>query len=107
MTPAGILILGALVTDESPRWLITNGKREKGIRILSRLRNLSPDHVYLREEIAQIDQAVDFKASAIGLGFYVPFKEAWRDKQMQWRLFLAGSLFFWQNGSGINAINVG
>jgi hypothetical protein len=85
---------------------MTNGKREQGIKVLSRLRNLPADHQYLQEEISQIDQGIEMQAQTIGLGFYAPFKEAKRNKSMQWRLFLAGSLFFWQNGSGINAINV-
>ncbi|CAI6026389.1 unnamed protein product [Clonostachys chloroleuca] len=105
LVPAGILVIGALLTDESPRWLMTNGKREQGIKVLSRLRNLPADHPYLQEEISQIDQGIEMQAQTIGLGFYAPFKEAKRNKSMQWRLFLAGSLFFWQNGSGINAIN--
>lgn len=105
LIPAGILIVGALVTDESPRWLISNGKREKGMKVLSRLRNLPIDHVYLREEIAQIDQQIEVQAASIGLGFNAPFKEFWRNSNIRFRLFLAGSLFFWQNGSGINAIN--
>ncbi|UPL02715.1 hypothetical protein LCI18_013649 [Fusarium solani-melongenae] len=87
LIPASILILGALVSDESPRWLIANGKREKGLRVLSKLRNLPLDHPYMEEEIAQIDLKVA------------------RKRNIQWRMFLAGSLFFWQNGSGINAIN--
>ncbi|KAK9380000.1 quinate permease [Kockiozyma suomiensis] len=105
LIPAGILVAGTCFTDESPRWLIANGKREKGINVLSRLRNLPSDHSYIREEVALIDQAIDFQAQSIGLGFYAPFKEARKNKSVQWRLFLAGSLFVWQNGSGINAIN--
>lgn len=107
LVPAGILLLGILLTDESPRWLISNGKRQKGIAVLSRLRHLPADHIYLKEEIFQIDQAVEIQANSIGVGFLAPFKEAARNKSVQWRLFIAGSLFFWQNGSGINAINVG
>ncbi|KAL1862765.1 hypothetical protein VTK73DRAFT_6664 [Phialemonium thermophilum] len=105
LIPAGILIAGALFTDESPRWLISNGKRQKGLRVLTRLRGLPEDHIYLKEEIAQIDQAIEVQASSIGLGFNAPFKELWRNKSVQFRFFLAASLFFWQNGSGINAIN--
>ncbi|GAD92731.1 quinate permease [Paecilomyces variotii No. 5] len=105
LIPAGLLMIGMLFCDESPRWLIFNGQREKGVNTLSRLRNLPLDNVYLREEIAQIDQAVDDLANSIGLGFMAPFREIMKSKSMQWRLFLIGSLFFWQNGSGINAIN--
>ncbi|KAJ4219560.1 hypothetical protein NW759_007948 [Fusarium solani] len=105
LIPAGILILGALVSDESPRWLMANGKREKGLRVLSKFRNLPLDHPYMKEEIAQIDLGIEEQARTIGLGFNAPFKEVAHKRNIQWRMFLAGSLFFWQNGSGINAIN--
>ncbi|KAK9380002.1 quinate permease, partial [Kockiozyma suomiensis] len=105
LIPAGILITGIFFTDESPRWLIANGKREKGIAILGRLRNLPVDHSYIREEIALIDQAIDLQAQTIGLGFNAPFVEVKKNKSVQWRLFLGASLFVWQNGTGINAIN--
>ncbi|KAJ9207608.1 hypothetical protein DTO027B5_6097 [Paecilomyces variotii] len=105
LIPGGLLMAGMLICDESPRWLIFNGQREKGVNTLSRLRNLPLDHAYLHEEIAQIDQAVDDVANSIGLGFMAPFRGILRNKNIQWRLFLSGALFFWQNGSGINAIN--
>ncbi|CAH0055935.1 unnamed protein product [Clonostachys solani] len=44
LVPAGILIIAAILTDESPRWLMSNGKREQGIKVLARLRNLAADH---------------------------------------------------------------
>ena len=39
------------------------------------------------------------------MGFWQPFKLLAGDRKIQWRFFLGGSLFFWQNASGINAIN--
>jgi sugar porter (SP) family MFS transporter len=105
LIPAGVLVIGLLFADESPRWMMFNGKREKGLRILSRLRNLPLDHQYMREEIAQIDQAIEIQEATIGNGFLAPLRECRRNRSVQWRLFLGGSLFFWQNGSGINAIN--
>jgi hypothetical protein len=85
---------------------MANGKREKGLRVLSKFRNLPLDHPYMKEEIAQIDLGIEEQARTIGLGFNAPFKEVAHKRNIQWRMFLAGSLFFWQNGSGINAINV-
>ena len=41
----------------------------------------------------------------IGTGFWKPFQAAATNPPVMWRLFLGFMLFFWQNGSGINAIN--
>ena len=57
------------------------------------------------EEIGAIDQALEHQRSTIGLGFWKPFVAAWTNKKILYRLFLGSMLFFWQNGSGINAIN--
>lgn len=57
------------------------------------------------EEISTIDRALEEQKVAIGLGFLDPFKAAGTNKKVIYRLFLGSALFFWQNGSGINAIN--
>lgn len=98
-------MLGSLLLIESPRWLIHSGKREEGIASLARLRGLDRNHVYLQEEVSQIDQAIEVQCSTISMGFTAPLKEVYRNKKVMYRFFLGGALFFWQNGSGINAIN--
>lgn len=105
LIPAGLLMIGTFVLVESPRWLIHNGRREAGIKSLSRLRGLPATDIYMKEEIAQVDQSIELQRSTIGMGFWAPFQEVTRNKKIMWRLFLGSSLFFWQNGSGINAIN--
>lgn len=57
------------------------------------------------EEISAIDNAIEYQRSSVGLGFWQPFKTVARDKKVMYRFFLGGALFFWQNTSGINAIN--
>jgi hypothetical protein len=52
-----------------------------------------------------IDQALEDQRSAIGVTFWSPFKAAYSNKKVMYRLFLGSMLFLWQNGSGINAIN--
>lgn len=69
------------------------------------MRNLPLDHIYMQEEISAIDNAIEHQQSTVGLGFWQPFKTVANDKKVMWRFFLGGALFFWQNGSGINAIN--
>lgn len=57
------------------------------------------------EEIGAIDQALEEQRSTVGIGFWKPFKAAATNKRVMYRLFLGSMMFFWQNGSGINAIN--
>jgi hypothetical protein len=105
LIPAGMLLLGCLWLRESPRWLFLRGKREQAIKNLCWIRQLSPDEIYMKEEVYAIDQSIENQRETVGLGFWQPFKALGRDKKVMYRFFLGGSLFFWQNTSGINAIN--
>lgn len=84
---------------------MTKGKRENAIKNLCWIRELSEDDIYIKEEVYAIDQNIERQMQAGGLGFWQPFKILASNKAIQWRFFLGGSLFFWQNASGINAIN--
>jgi len=105
LIPGGLLLLGTIWLKESPRWLLTKGKREKAIKNLCWIRNLPADHIYMIEEISYIDAAIEEQRNGIGEGFWKPFVAVKRDRSIQWRLVLGCLLFMWQNGSGINAIN--
>jgi hypothetical protein len=102
LIPAGMLMAGCFLIRESPRWMFMRGKREGAIKNLCWLRNLPADHKYIQEEIAAIDWAIEDQANAIGLGFWQPFKAIFTNRRVLYRLLLGGSLFMWQNGTGIN-----
>ncbi|KAH6914768.1 general substrate transporter [Coprinopsis sp. MPI-PUGE-AT-0042] len=104
LIPAGVLLLGALWLKESPRWNFANGKRDQAIKDLCWIRNLPSTDPYLQEELAAIDAEIEHHHTVVGAGFWAPFK-AIKQRDVQWRLFLGGMLFLFQNGSGINAIN--
>lgn len=104
LIPTGILFAGMFFVPESPRWLLANGQRDKGIRTLCWLRNLGPTEAYILEEIILIDTDTERLRREVGVGFWKPFR-ALRDRSVQWRFLLGGLLFLWQNGTGINAIN--
>ena len=104
LIPAGLLLFGALWIKESPRWLFSKAKREEALRALCWVRKLDVTDIYLIEEVQSIDQELERYRLEVGAGFWKPFL-ALKQRKVQWRFFLGGMLFLWQNGSGINAIN--
>jgi hypothetical protein len=105
LIPAGLMFIGLFFIRESPRWLMSKGRRELGLANLEWIRMLDKKDMYMLEEVSAIDAAIEYQASTVGLGFWQPFRALGRDRKVQWRFFLGSSLFFWQNASGINAIN--
>jgi sugar porter (SP) family MFS transporter len=105
LIPGGLLFFGTFWLRESPRWLIANGQREQGLKNLSWIRQLPADDIYIMEEVTSIDNAIAEQTATIGTGFLAAFKAVLKSRKQQWRFFLGGMLFLWQNGSGINAIN--
>ncbi|KAH7261610.1 general substrate transporter [Fusarium tricinctum] len=104
LIPAGLLLFGAFWIKESPRWLFSKGRREEAMKNLCWLRQLSPEDLYMVEEVSYMDQELDRYNREVGPGFWKPFS-ALKSRNIQWRFFLGGMMFLWQNGSGINAIN--
>ncbi|KEZ41948.1 Quinate permease [Scedosporium apiospermum] len=104
LIPSGLLFFGCFFIPESPRWLLSKGRREQAIKILCWMRQLEAEHPYMLEELSYIDEDIERYHREVGTGFWKPFK-ALKDRKVQWRFVLGGLLFVFQNGSGINAIN--
>ncbi|PSR97206.1 general substrate transporter [Coniella lustricola] len=104
LIPAGLLLIGAVWMKESPRWLFSKGRREEGLQVLCWMRNLSASDIYIIEEVSYIEEDIERHRVEVGAGFWKPFA-ALKQRKVQWRFFIGGMLFFWQNASGINAIN--
>jgi hypothetical protein len=84
---------------------MSKGQREKAVKNLCWIRQLPEDDIYIKEEMYAMEQNIERQEAAGGQGFWQPFKLLARNRHIQWRFFLGGMLFFWQNASGINAIN--
>ncbi|OIW32718.1 general substrate transporter [Coniochaeta ligniaria NRRL 30616] len=104
LVPVGLLFFLAFFIPESPRWLFTKGRREQGVKTLCWLRNLSPNDLYIVEEIGSIDMDMERYRNEVGIGIWKPFN-ALKHRSIQWRFLLGFLLFMWQNSAGINAIN--
>ncbi|KAH7376731.1 general substrate transporter [Plectosphaerella cucumerina] len=105
LVPSGLLFIGSLWIRESPRWLFFKNRREQAMKNLCWIRQLGPTDAYILEEVADIDKIYEEQRATVGIGFWKPFKALGARPHLQWRLFIGCMLFFWQNGSGINAIN--
>jgi len=105
LIPSALLVFGAVWLRETPRWLMSKGRRDQAIKNLCWIRHLDADDIYIKEEVYAMEENIERQMAAGGQGFWQPFKLLASSRQIQWRFFLGGSLFFWQNASGINAIN--
>lgn len=101
LIPAGIVLIGSILfLRETPRWLWTKGRREKGIANLCWYRQCNPEDAYILEEI----EMMDLQINDLPTGFIKPIRLALTNNTVLWRLFLGHMLFLLQNFSGINAI---
>jgi SP family arabinose:H+ symporter-like MFS transporter len=89
--PSLIFFLGLLVIPESPRWLISHGKKEEGEKVLSRI--FGP--VAAREQVAAVERVVSSEQ-----GSWAEVFEPW----IRARLFVAIALAVFSQITGINTV---
>ncbi|CAI7628843.1 unnamed protein product [Penicillium viridicatum] len=102
---AGIILILTFFQLESPRFYIKQGKREKALEVLCKLRGLPADHEYVLNEITEMDVAFQEEMEAtLGMGWKGLFKEILGIKRNAYRLFLtnlAQNMACWSGGSAI------
>ncbi|GAA5853294.1 hypothetical protein JCM8547_000274 [Rhodosporidiobolus lusitaniae] len=104
--PGGLFALGIpFFIRESPRWLISRSRRDEAIKNLCYLRNLDRNDAYLVQEINDIDLQIENDRTAVGAGFFGPIRHLFSNWFLTRRLLITSSLFVFQNGTGINAVN--
>ncbi|SPO29133.1 probable quinate permease [Ustilago trichophora] len=106
LIPGGMFMIGCFFLVESPRWLLSRGRVEEARQKLSYIRHLPVDDPYFVEEFNQMKFAIEENTRiAGGDSYFAPFKYVFKRKDLVRRLAFASSLFAFQNGTGINAIN--
>ncbi|GAA5988557.1 hypothetical protein JCM10908_003620 [Rhodotorula pacifica] len=106
LIPGGLFALGIpFFVHESPRWLITRDRRAEALKNLCYIRNLPADDQYIISEMNEIDIQVEHDRTAVGAGFWAPFRQVCGKGFLFRRMLITTMLFMWQNGTGINAIN--
>ncbi|KAJ3522552.1 hypothetical protein NM208_g12806 [Fusarium decemcellulare] len=102
--PAVILFFGMMFANESPRFLAQKDPA-KALTVLAKLRGLSEDHPYVRDEMEnislQLEEERSLAANSSGLTLV---KEAFTVKSYRRRSFLCITLMMWSNLTGTNAM---
>lgn len=104
---AGIIFVFSLFQRESPRFLVKKGQDEKAFDNLCRLRNLPPDHPYVRDEFAGIKNAHQEELEAtMGSGWLGVVKETFLIPKNLYRLYLACMAQLLSQWSGAGSITL-
>ncbi|KAI9312673.1 general substrate transporter [Dichotomocladium elegans] len=103
-----ILGVGILFFPFSPHWLMSVGREEESLRVLSRLRRLRLDHPHLLSEWREIKTAVEFDRQAHPdpprFANFFGYRDLFLSKGIAFRLFIACAIMFLQQFTGINAL---
>lgn len=104
--PAALLCLCMLLCQESPRWLARRDRWEDTKRVLSRIRNLPPDHPYIQDEFQEIVAQLEHERRLIGdASFWNLQREMWTISGNRRRALISIFLMICQQMTGTNAIN--
>ncbi|KAG9195084.1 hypothetical protein G6011_00204 [Alternaria panax] len=101
VVPAVFLAALIMVFPESPRWLISKGKSEEGLRNLAKLHSHGDENdAWVQAEYQQIQESISFQREHEAQSYL----ELFRDKSSFRRLFLACALQASVQMTGVSAI---
>ncbi|KAI1109856.1 general substrate transporter [Nemania sp. NC0429] len=104
---AGLILVLTFFQHESPRYLIKKGKNEQAVQVMSRIRQLPPDHEYVVREITAIRAALEEEMEAtMGSSWTGVLREMFLIPNNAYRLYLALSVQLLSQWSGAGSITL-
>jgi len=106
LAPAALLVGTMLLQPESPRYLVEKGKIDQARQVLARIRNLPIEHEYIAYEVNAIQQQLAGDLVITHGETSIASKlRVMRQPSILKRLGMGVALMWFQNFSGINALN--
>ena len=97
-----LLFVSMLFCPESPRWLASQDQWEEATDVLSDVRQLPTNHVYVQQELLELRTQLDQeKATMQGAGFMALQKECWTIPGNRRRALLTIGIITFQQWSGV------
>lgn len=104
--PGAFMVLMLPFVIESPRALISRGKRAQGLANLLKLRKLPEEHPYLQTEYMEVCAQVDQEQeAAAGRNYWIVIKDIVTVPSNRRRWFLATMLFLFHKFTGTDSLN--
>lgn len=105
LLPGVLLLFGILWCPETPRWYAKQDRWDEARRILTKIRNLPPDHPFIQQELQDIQDQIQIAAPPPGEShsykYYV--RRMWQ-KGTRNRIGIGLLLMAFQNLTGVNII---
>ncbi|KAL1843345.1 hypothetical protein VTK73DRAFT_2869 [Phialemonium thermophilum] len=106
LIPGGLMFLMMWFVIDTPRALISMGKRQKALKNLCNLRNLPADHPYVAQEYLEVCAQVDAEQElAKGMNYWQVIKDIVTIRSNSRRFFLASMLFLFHKFTGTDSLN--
>ncbi|KAF2164290.1 hypothetical protein M409DRAFT_25170 [Zasmidium cellare ATCC 36951] len=106
LIPGALMCLMIPFVPETPRYLINQGKTEKGLKNLTKLRKLPAHHPYVQTEYSEIEAQTKFEQEArSGHSYLVIIRDVFTNKSNFQRFFLAVMLFLFHKFTGTDSLN--